>query len=67
VTSIETTPGAVVVEGGELGVGQAKSLGDEPRRPFSDAVERLAGEEHVLEQERDTDGGIDPAASIGTW
>ena len=43
------------------------AFGIELRRPFADAVQRLAGEEHVLEQERDADRRGDPAASIGAW
>ena len=65
--AIETSADAVVVEGRQLGVGEPECLGSEPRRPFADAVQRLAGEEHVLEQERDADRGSDPAASIGAW
>ena len=42
---IETAPDAVVVEGWKLGVGEPECLGIEPRGPFADAVERLAGEE----------------------
>jgi len=62
--SIETTADAVVVEGRQLGVVEAEDLGDVPRRPFTNAVERFAGEEDVLEQEGDAKGGIDATASI---
>ena len=65
--AIETAADAVVVEGWQLSVGEPECLGSEPRGPFADAVERLAAEEHVLEQERDADRGSDPAASIGAW
>ena len=43
----------------------AEHLGSEPRCPFSDAVQGLAGEEHILEQERDAQGGSDSAAAVG--
>src|SRR5208282_347727 len=64
---IETAPGAVVVEGWELVVGEPECRGIEPRGPFPDAVERLAGEQRVFEQEHDANRGSDPAASIGAW
>ena len=35
--------------------------------PIANAIERLAAEQHVLEQEGDADRGSDPAASIGAW
>ena len=50
--AIETPPDAVVIERWQLGVGEPECLGSIPRGPFADAVERLAAEEHVLEQER---------------
>ena len=47
-------------------VGKPERLGSVPRRPFANAVKRLATEQHVLEQEDDADRGSDPAASIRT-
>ena len=64
--AIKTTADAVVVERWQLRVGKPERLGSVPRRPFADAVKRLATEQHVLEQEDDADRGSDPAASIRT-
>ena len=50
-----------------MGIGEPECLGSVPRRPFANAIERLAAEQHVLEQEGDADRGSDPAASIGAW
>ena len=64
---IETAPDAVVVERWQLGVGESECHRVEPGRPFPDAIQWLAGEEHVLEQERDANRGSDSTASIGAW
>ena len=65
--AVEAAADAVVVERWQLGVREPEGLGIEPRGPFADAVEWLAAEEQVLEQERDADRGSDPAASISVW
>jgi hypothetical protein len=65
--AVETASHAVVVERWQLAVDEAECLGSKPRRPFSDAVQGLAREEHVLEQERDSQRRSDSAAPVGAW
>ena len=62
--SVEATADAIVVEGGQLGGAQAEALGDVPRRPLADAIEGLAGDEEVLEQEQEPGGRGDAAAPV---
>src|SRR5438132_221446 len=66
----EKIPGSTVglivrhVAAGNLEVqGNCTVLG----HPFSAAIQGLAGEEHVLEQERDSQRRSDSAAPIGAW
>ena len=49
--AIEAAADAIVIERGQLVRSQAQELRDVPRRPLADAVEGLAGDEEVLEQE----------------
>jgi hypothetical protein len=65
--TIEAPPYAIVIERWQLSAGELECLGSIPRGPFADAVERLAAEEHILEQEYDPDCGSDSATSIGEW
>ena len=65
--AIETSSGAVIIERGQLGIGEPECLGSMSCGPFSNAVERLATEEHILEQDSDTNRGSDPAASVRGW
>jgi hypothetical protein len=65
--TIEAPPYAIVIERWQLSAGEPECLGSIPRGPFADAVERLAAEEHIFEQEYDPDCGSDSATSIGEW
>jgi hypothetical protein len=62
--AVEAAADAVVVERGELGGGQAEEFGDVPRRPLAEAIEGLAGDQEVLEEQEQPGGGRDagPAA-----
>ena len=62
--AVEAAADAIVVERGELVGGQAEQLGGVPRGPLADAVEGLAGDQEVLEQEQQSGGGGDAAAAI---
>jgi hypothetical protein len=62
--SVEAPSHAIVVERGELPLGEAEQVGDVARRPLADAVEGLAGEQQVLEQDQESDGRIDAASSV---
>jgi hypothetical protein len=62
--AVEAAADAVVVERGELCGGQSEVFGGVPRGPLAEAVEGLAGDQEVLEQEQQPGGGGDarPAA-----
>ena len=62
--AVEAAADAVVVERGELFGGQAEESGDVARGPLADAVEGLAGDEEVLEQEQQPGGGGDARAAV---
>jgi hypothetical protein len=62
--SVEAPSDAIVIERGDLPLGEAEQAGDVPRRPLADAVEGLAGEQQVLEQDQEADGRIDVASSV---
>ena len=62
--SVEAAADAIVVERGRLFGAQAQQIGDVPRGPLADAVEGLAGDEEVLEQEQEPGGGGDAAAAV---
>ena len=66
---VEATADTIVVERRQLGRTQAEEAGDVPRRPFADAVERLAGHEEVLEQEQEPGGRADARSPVfgGRW
>ena len=61
---IEATAHAIVVEVDQLVGGEAQPPWDEPRGPFADAVERLAGDQQVLDQQEQSGGGGDLGAGI---
>jgi hypothetical protein len=65
--AIEAPPHAVVIERWQLSIGEPECLASIPRGPFADAVERIAAEQHVFEQERNASRGSDSAPSIGAW
>ena len=62
--SVEAPSHAIVIERSDLPLGDPEQVGDVPRRPFADAVERLAGQEEVLEQDQETGGRIDAASAV---
>ena len=62
--SVEAPSHAIVIERGDLPLGEPEQVGDVPRRPLADAVERLAGQEQVLEQDQETGGRIDAASAV---
>jgi hypothetical protein len=62
--SVEAASHAIVVERGDLRSGESERVGDMPRRPLADAVERFARHEQVLEQGHEPDGRVDPATSV---
>jgi hypothetical protein len=49
--AVEAAADAVVVERGELGGAEAEELGDMACGPLAQAVEGLAGDEEILEQQ----------------
>ena len=65
--AVEAAADAVVVERGELGGGQAEEFGDVSGGPLADAVEGLAGDQEVLEQEQQPGGGGDARAPVLAW
>ncbi len=64
--AIEAPADAVIVERRQLTVAEPVRYRVVSRRPLAHAVEWLAREQHVLEQEADTGRRSDPAASIRT-
>jgi len=62
--AIEAPTDAVIVERWQLTVAEPVRYRVVSRRPLAHAVEWLAREQHVLEQEADTGRRSDPAASI---
>ena len=62
--AVEAAADAVVVERGELGGGQAEEFGDMPRGPLAEAVEGLAGDQEVLEQEQQPGGRGDARSPV---
>ena len=62
--SVEAPSHAIVIERSDLPLGEPEQVGDVPRRPLADAVERLAGQEQVLEQDQETGGRIDAASAV---
>jgi hypothetical protein len=49
--AVEAAADAIVVEGWQLSRAQPEECEDVPRGPLADAVEGLAGDQEVLEQE----------------
>src|SRR5262249_11375165 len=49
--AVEAATDAIVVERGQLSRAQPEEFGDVPRGPLADAVEGLAADQEVLEQE----------------
>ena len=62
--AVEAAADAVVVERGQLRRGQPEQLGDVPGGPLADAVEGLAGDQEVLEQDQQAGGGGDAGAPV---
>jgi hypothetical protein len=62
--AVEAAADAVVVERGQLSGAQAQELADVPRGPLADAVEGLAGDQQVLEQERQPGGRGDARSPV---
>jgi hypothetical protein len=62
--AVEAPSHAIVIERSDLPLGEPEQVGDVPRRPLADAVERLAGQEEVLEQDQETGGRIDAASAV---
>ena len=62
--AVEAAADAVVVERGELVGGQAEESGDMACGPLAEAVEGLAGDQEVLEQEQQPGGGGDARAAV---
>jgi hypothetical protein len=62
--AIEGTAGAVVVEGGELVVREAEPVGVVSRGPFTDAIERLTGNEQVAHEQEQGGGRGDAGPAI---
>ena len=63
--AIEAPSHAVVIERRQLVFGKPECLGSIPCGPFANAVERLAAEEHIFEQEqryqpRERSGSVGP-------
>ena len=65
--AVETPSHAIVIERGDLPIGEPEQVGGVPRRPLADAVEGLAGQEQVLEQDQEPGGRIDAAAAVLRW
>jgi hypothetical protein len=61
--AIEGAAGAVVVQRGQLPGGQPQQPRVVPRGPLADAVEGLAGDQEVLQQDQQGSGGADAGAA----
>lgn len=61
---VEAASDAVVIERVDLWLGESEQAWYVLRRPLADAVEGLAGEEQVFEQDHESEGGIDAASSV---
>src|SRR5512132_844843 len=62
--AVEAAADAVVVEGRQLLRGQPEESGGMAGGPLADAVERLAGDEEVLDEDQQPGSSSDPAAPV---
>jgi len=62
--AVEAPSDAIVIERGDLPLGEPDFVGVVSSGPLADAVEGLAGQEEVLEQDQEPFGRIDAAASV---
>src|SRR3712207_7386656 len=62
--AVESAADAVVVEREQLLRVQSEECGDVPGSPLADAIEGLAGDQQVLDEDQEPRGGGDAAAPI---